>query len=325
MRCADLVIIGAGPAAMGAAAGAYENGIKDIILLERDAKMGGILGQCIHNGFGLHYFKEELTGPEYANRFIKVIDEYKIPVMLDTMAIDITPDKIVTAVSKKDGLIKIKAKAVILAMGCRERTRANINICGSRPSGVITAGLAQRLVNLEGYMPGSEIVILGSGDVGLIMARRLALEGANVKAVLEIMPKSSGLARNVAVCLDDFNIPLLLSTTVVEIHGKLRVEGITYARVDENLKPISQTFSYLKCDTLLLSVGLIPENELTLKCGAVLDEVTLGPVVSEKMQTSVNGIFACGNVAHVHDLVDNVTYESLKAGKAAAEYIKKAW
>lgn len=325
MRCADLVIIGAGPAAMGAAAGAYENGIRDIVLLERDTKMGGILGQCIHNGFGLHYFNEELTGPEYANRFIQIINEYKIPVMLDTMVIDITPDKIVTAVNKKDGLVKIKAKAVILAMGCRERTRANINICGSRPSGVITAGLAQRLVNLEGYMPGREIVILGSGDVGLIMARRLTLEGVSVKAVLEIMPKSSGLTRNIAQCLDDFGIPLMLNTTVTEIHGKLRVEGITYARVDKNLKPIRETCAYLKCDTLLLSVGLIPENELSLKCGAVLDYTTAGPVVSENMQTSVQGIFACGNVVHVHDLVDNVTYESLKAGKSAAEYIKEAW
>ncbi|MGB9808789.1 MAG: NAD(P)/FAD-dependent oxidoreductase, partial [Caldanaerobacter sp.] len=308
---------------LGAAVEAYEKGARSVVILERDKYLGGILPQCIHNGFGLQEFKEELTGPEYAQRFIDKVEEYGIEVMLETMVLEITPDKIVKAVNPQKGVFQIKAKAIILAMGCRERPRGAIMIPGTRPAGIMTAGTAQRYVNMEGYMPGKEIVILGSGDVGLIMARRLTLEGAKVKAVVEIMPYSSGLTRNIVQCLEDFDIPLLLSHTVVEIHGKDRVEGVTIAKVDENREPIMETAQYISCDTLILSVGLIPENELSKQAGIELDPVTGGPVVNEMLETSVPGIFACGNVLQVHDLVDNVTAEARLAANSAIRFIKE--
>lgn len=317
----DIVIIGAGPAGLGAAVEAYEKGVKDILIIERDNYPGGILQQCIHNGFGLVEFKEELTGPEYAQRFIDKANEYGIKIMLNTMVLNISPDKVIKAVNSENGVIDIKAKAVILAMGCRERPRGAISIPGTRPAGIFTAGTAQRYVNMEGYMPGKEVVILGSGDVGLIMARRLTLEGAKVKAVLELMPYSSGLTRNIVQCLNDFEIPLLLSHTVIKIHGKERVEGVTIAEVDENKKPILSTASFISCDTLILSVGLIPENELSKSAGIKLDRLTNGPIVNESMETNVSGIFACGNVLQVHDLVDNVTKESRLAADSAVKYI----
>ena len=323
MMTVELCIVGAGPAAMAAALSAHEAGVKDILLLERDNKPGGILNQCIHNGFGLHYFKEELTGPEYARRFEDKVKEAKIPIKLNTMVLDISQDKVVTAVNSEDGVLQIHAKAIILAMGCRERTRGALNIAGSRPAGVLTAGAAQLFVNMEGYMPGKEVVILGSGDIGLIMARRMTLEGAKVKMVCELMPYSGGLQRNIVQCLEDFDIPLKLSHTVVQVHGKERVEGVTIAKVDENFKPIPETKEYVPCDTLLLSVGLIPENELSINAGIAIDEVTSGPTVNEAMETSVPGVFACGNVVHVHDLVDFVTFESERAGRGAAKYIKE--
>ena len=318
----ELCIIGAGPAAMAAALSAHDMGVKGILLLERGNKPGGILNQCIHNGFGLHYFKEELTGPEYARRFEDKVKKANIPIKLNTMVLDISQDKVVTAVNSEDGVLQIEAKAIILAMGCRERTRGALNIAGSRPAGILTAGAAQLFVNMEGYMPGKEVVILGSGDIGLIMARRMTLEGAKVKMVCELMPYSGGLQRNIVQCLEDFDIPLKLSYTVVQIHGKERVEGVTIAMVDENLKPIPETKEYVQCDTLLLSVGLIPENELSVNAGVAIDSVTGGPSVNEAMETSIPGVFACGNVVHVHDLVDFVTFESERAGRGAAKFIQ---
>jgi len=318
----ELVIIGGGPAGLAAAIEAKKNGVEDVLLIERDSRLGGILPQCIHNGFGLHIFKEELTGPEYAHRFIEELENLKIEVLLDTMVIELNEKKQLTAVNRENGLMQIQAEAIILTMGCRERTRGAINIPGFRPAGIFTAGTAQRYVNIEGYMPGKEIVILGSGDIGLIMARRFTLEGAKVKCVAEIMPYSNGLTRNVVQCLEDFNIPLLLSHTVVYIHGKDRVEGVTIAQVDENLKPIPSTEKYYSCDTLLLSVGLIPENELSKMASIKIHDVTGGPVVNQRMETSVPGVFACGNVVHVHDLVDYVTMEARLAGRGAVDYLK---
>ena len=316
-----LVIIGGGPAGMAAAIAAYDAGIRDILILERDKSLGGILRQCIHNGFGLHRFKEELTGPEYAYRYELQVRERGIEFKLNTMVLDVTEDKIITAMSAEDGAFQIKAGAIILAMGCRERPKGALNIAGTRPSGIFTAGTAQKFVNLDGYMPGKRVVILGSGDIGLIMARRMTLEGAKVLAVCELMSYSGGLARNIEQCLNDFDIPLMLSHTVVEIHGKERVEGVTIARVDENRKPIAETRKYIECDTLLLSCGLIPENELTKGAGIALDRVTNGARVDQDRQTEVEGIFACGNVLHVHDLVDYVSEEAEIAGRAAAEYL----
>lgn len=318
----DLVIIGGGPAGMSAAVSAYKNGIKDIIILEREETLGGILKQCIHNGFGLHKFGEELTGPEYASRYAKQVEELKIPYKLNTMVLDVSPDKVITATNPEDGVFQIQAKSVILAMGCRERPRGALNIPGERPAGIFSAGTAQKFINLEGYMPGKKVVILGSGDIGLIMARRMTLEGASVKVVLELMPYSGGLARNIEQCLNDFDIPLKLSSTVVKVHGKDRVTGITYAKVGADRKPIPGTEEYVECDTLLLSVGLIPENELTKSANVNLDRITGGARVDQDRQTSVSGIFSCGNVLHVHDLVDYVSEEAEIAGKSAAEYIK---
>ena len=318
----DIVIIGGGPAGLAAAVSAKKNGIESILILERDRELGGILNQCIHNGFGLHTFKEELTGPEYAGRFIKQAEELNIEYKLNTMVMDISEQKIVTAMNREEGLFEIQAKAVILAMGCRERSRGALNIPGYRPAGIFSAGTAQRLVNIEGYMPGREVVILGSGDIGLIMARRMTLEGAKVQVVAELMPYSGGLKRNIVQCLDDYGIPLKLSHTVVDIKGKKRVEGVTLAQVDENRKPIPGTEEYYDCDTLLLSCGLIPENELSSQIGVELNPVTSGPVVNESLETNVDGVFACGNVLHVHDLVDYVSGEAKTAGENAAAYVQ---
>ena len=319
---ADLVIIGGGPAGMAAAIAAYEAGLRDILILERDCALGGILRQCIHNGFGLHRFGEELTGPEYAYRYETKVREYGIPFMTDTMVIDISEDRKVTAMNSEYGVFTVSSKSIVLAMGCRERPKGALNIAGSRPAGIYTAGTAQKFVNLMGYMPGKEGVILGSGDIGLIMARRMTLEGANVKAVCELMPYSGGLARNIEQCLNDFNIPLKLSHTVVKIRGGDRVTAVTIAKVDENRRPIPETEETIPCDTLLLSCGLIPENELTKSAGIALDPITNGAKVDGDRQTEVEGIFACGNVLHVHDLVDYVSAEAEIAGRAAARFVK---
>lgn len=318
----ELVIIGGGPGGLAAAIEARKNGIKDILVLERDKHLGGILQQCIHNGFGLHIFGEQLTGPEYAERFIEELKCLNIDYYNDTMVLNVNMDRVITAVNPGSGIMNINAGAIILSMGCRERTRGALNIPGTRPAGVLTAGAAQRFINIEGYMVGKKAVILGSGDIGLIMARRMTLEGAKVKGVFELMPYSTGLKRNIVQCLDDFNIPLKFNHTVVRIHGRERLEGVTVAQVDENRKPLAGTEEHIECDTLLLSVGLIPENELSREAGIKMDKVTSGPLVDEAMQTSIPGIFACGNVVHVHDLVDFVTQESRLAGYGAAKYIK---
>ena len=319
----DLVIVGGGPAGLAVALEARRNTVKDILLLERDKYLGGILPQCIHNGFGLQYFKEELTGPEYAERFIAKLNDNRIDVKTETMVIKITPDKRIIAINRDDGLLHIQAKAVVLAMGCRERTREAIAIPGNRPAGIFTAGTAQRYINIEGYMPGREVVVLGSGDIGMIMARRMTLEGARVKAVLEIMPFSTGLIRNKVQCLDDFNIPLKFNHTITRIEGEKRVERVTVAQVDKNLQAIPGTEEEISCDTILLSVGLIPENELTGEMGVKLDPVTRGPIVNENRETEIEGVFACGNVLQVHDLADFVSEEGEIVGRAVGEYLKR--
>lgn len=322
MREYDLVVIGGGPAGLAAAYSAWQEGTRRILILERERELGGILNQCIHNGFGLHYFKEELTGPEYAQRFVSLLEQTGVEIKTDTMVLSVSQDRQITAVSQRDGYLELQAKAIVLAMGCRERTRGAIAIPGDRPSGIFTAGTAQRYINIDGYMVGRRVVILGSGDIGLIMARRLTLEGAEVLAVVELMPYSNGLNRNIVQCLQDYGIPLLLSHTITQIRGRRRVEGVTVSEVDDQRRPIPGTEQQLDCDTVLLSVGLIPENELSKSAQVELDRRTGGAVVYENMETSVEGIFACGNVLHVHDLVDFVTTESIRAGKAAAQYIR---
>ena len=316
-------VIGGGPAGLSAAVSLYREGVRDILIIERDATLGGILNQCIHPGFGLSVFGEELTGPEYAERCINEVRKTSVRCLTDTMVTSLRPDRTIRAINTRDGLIDIKADVVILAMGCRERTRGMLHIPGTRPAGIYTAGTAQRLVNVEGYMPGRNVVILGSGDIGLIMARRMTLEGAKVKGVYEVMSRSNGLRRNIVQCLDDYDIPLHLFTTATEIHGKERVEGVTVSRVDGNLKPIKGTEEYVECDTVLLSVGLIPENELSRGCGIEMDAKTRGPVNKGNFMTSIDGIFACGNVLRVYDLADNVTKDSILCGRAAAEYLKR--
>lgn len=317
----NLVIIGGGPAGLAAAMSAYDCGEKDILILERENELGGILNQCIHSGFGLHTFKEELTGPEYAQRFIDEVKKRQIQYKLSATVVDVSNDKVVTYVSAQDGLTQIKAKAIVLACGCRERPRGAINIAGTRGAGVYSAGTAQKLVNIDGYLPGKEVVILGSGDIGLIMARRMTFEGAKVKAVVELMPYSSGLNRNIVQCLNDFDIPLLFSHTVVDIKGHDRVTGVVIAEVDDKLQPKMETAQLIPCDTLLLSVGLLPENELSKNAQVELSPVTGGGIVDDTMMTSVDGVFQCGNILHVHDLVDFVSQESMLAGKCAVDYI----
>lgn len=324
MKQVQLAIIGGGPAGLAAAIAAREKGVEDILIIERDKELGGILNQCIHAGFGLHTFGQELTGPEYAGRFISRVQQLHIPYLLRTMVLDLSRDRVLTVTGPETGLIQIQAQAVILAMGCRERPRGALNIPGYRPAGIYSAGTAQRLVNMEGFMPGKNVVILGSGDIGLIMARRMTLEGAKVHAVAEVLPYSGGLKRNIVQCLEDFDIPLYLSTTVVDIHGRERLEGVTLARVDENRRPIPGTEQYIPCDTLLLSVGLLPENELSSAAGVHLSGVTGGPEVTDRLATSIPGVFACGNVLHVHDLVDFVSQEAQRAGENAALYLQGA-
>lgn len=324
MKKVNLVIVGGGPAGLAAAKSAYDAGERDILILEREAELGGILNQCIHNGFGLHTFKEELTGPEYAARYIEEVKKRNICYKLGATVIDVSNAKVVTYVSSEDGLTQVQAKAIILACGCRERPRGAINIAGMRGAGVFSAGTAQKLVNIEGYLPGKEVVILGSGDIGLIMARRMTFEGAHVQAVVELMPYSSGLNRNIVQCLNDFDIPLYFSHTVVNIKGKERVEGVVIAQVDDKLQPIKSTERLIPCDTLLLSVGLLPENELAKNADVKLSPTTGGAVVDENLMTSVEGVFECGNVLHVHDLVDFVSAESENAGKRAVDYINGA-
>ena len=317
----DLIVVGGGPAGLAAACAAWDNGLRKILIVERDHELGGILNQCIHNGFGLHHFQEELTGPEYAGRFIQLLGQTGVEVRLDAMVLEVTPDRQVHMVSKKEGYRVEQARSIVLAMGCRERTQGAIGIPGSRPAGVYSAGAAQRYVNMEGWLPGNRVVILGSGDIGLIMARRMTLEGAKVLACVELMPYSSGLNRNIVQCLHDYDIPLYLSHTVTEIRGERRVEQVVVSQVDERRSPIPGTEMVFDCDTLLLSVGLIPENELTRQAGIEMDRRTNGAVVYENMETSIPGVFACGNVCHVHDLVDFVTAESQRAGAAAARYV----
>jgi len=319
-RDQDLVVIGAGPAGLAAAISAKKNGVQNLVIVERNDWLGGILPQCIHDGFGIELFHEQLTGPEYAQRYIDELKELEISFMLNSMVLEITPEKKVF-VASPTGLFCFNTKAIILAMGCRERTRGQICIPGTRPAGVYTAGVAQNLINLKNVMVGKDVVILGSGDIGLIMARRLTLEGAKVHAVVEILPHTNGLPRNIQQCLIDYDIPLLLSHTVTEIHGQNRVESVTLSPVDENLKPIKGKEQRIACDTLLLSIGLIPENDLSKKCGIELSSVTGGAVVNETLETSVPGVFACGNALHVHDVVDFVTLEAERAGKSAAQYI----
>ena len=322
MTSYDIVIVCGGPAGLAAAVSAKKAGTDSILIIERDKELGGILNQCIHNGFGLHTFKEELTGPEYAYRFIEQVYDLGIEYKLDTMVMDISHDKVVTAMNRTEGMFQIQAGAVILAMGCRERPRGALNIPGYRPAGIYSAGTAQRLVNMEGYMPGREVVILGSGDIGLIMARRMTFEGATVKVVAELMPFSGGLKRNIVQCLDDYGIPLKLSHTVVDIEGKERVKAVTIAEVGPDMKPIPGTEERYTCDTLLLSTGLIPENELSRGAGVEMNPVTSGPIVNEILETNIPGVFACGNVLHVHDLVDYVSEEATRAGENAAKYVQ---
>lgn len=321
-RESELIIIGGGPAGLAAAIKARESGVDSVTILERAEELGGLLHQCIHNGFGLHYFKEDLTGPEYASRFIEKAEELGVNYLLETMVLDIKPSREILAVNARDGLIKAKPEAIVLSMGCRERSRGALNIPGTRPAGIFTAGTAQRIVNVDGYIPGREIVILGSGDVGMIMARRMSLEGAEVKALIEILPYIGGLIRNEVQCLRDFDIPVFLEHTVVNIHGVDRINAVTVAKVDRDLNPVPGTEKRIDCDTLFLSVGLIPENELSQKANVALNPVTGGPIVDETMQTTVPGIFSGGNVVHVHDLVDYVSLEAELAGLSAAEYVQ---
>lgn len=319
----DVAVIGGGPAGLAAALAARREGATKVVIIERNSELGGILQQCIHHGFGLHRFKAELTGPEYAQRFINEVKETDIEAMLETMVLEVTEDKKIYAVNSKVGMLEISAQAIVLAMGCRERTRGALRIPGRRPAGVYSAGTAQRFVNIDGYVPGRKAVILGSGDIGLIMARRFTLEGAKVEAVVEVLPYAAGLTRNVVQCLEDFGIPLYLQSTVIEIHGDDRIEGVTIAQVDEKWNPIGGTEKYIECDTLLLSVGLVPENELSSQAGVAIDPVTNGPIVNESMMTNIPGIFACGNVLHVHDLVDNVSKEAEGAGAYAGRYVRE--